>query len=429
MIRGAEWLQVVDRMKINNALLLSLLRMGVLDWKAPNNHLHQATQAIRHGTAVTLRLLPRIMKLESQVRRVIRRRLKSSNTLLLQVDNAEVEWRAHTTQIHHIEADAEKHRQEVLTTTNTIEDAIQKNNVIFGEKWEMTHDHINCHLEDICLLKNRIVDLEALSGLQQNTLQSCQSTIAGLEETVLKLATSVTVLEKSVCRCRDHLLSPAPHYASGEGEVVKETEEEGAEEETEEEGLEYTTDTPSGGSYMTPPSTGGRSSPLPAPSHSPTPGDSDPENNTALCTEELEARIEVFLEEAEEDLMMDNLPLAENTSLVPVPAPVFPGIIPFAVSTGQCCVPPKHLVRKVYHPYNDPVGQCRCEPGGWCNDLPCSSRKRRIPCKIRGHSSLHGGSRLGRSCCGSSEEPVNNQKPLCGGCTPTRAPCPGSPEF
>ena len=46
---------------------VSLLRMGVLDWKAPNNRLHQATQAIRHGTAIVLRLLPRIMRLESRV--------------------------------------------------------------------------------------------------------------------------------------------------------------------------------------------------------------------------------------------------------------------------------------------------------------------------------------------------------------------------
>ena len=86
-------------------------------------------------------------------------------------------------------------------TTNMIEDAIQKNNVIFGEKWEMTHDRIDRRLEDIRLLKNWIMDLEALSGLQQNTLQSCQSTIAGLEETILKLAASVTVLEKLVCCC------------------------------------------------------------------------------------------------------------------------------------------------------------------------------------------------------------------------------------
>ena len=327
-----------------------------------------------------------------------------------------MEWRAHTTQICHIEADAKKHCQEVLTTTNTIEDAIQKNNVIFGEKWETTHDRIDHCSEDIHLLKNRIVDLEALSGLQQSALQSCQSTIAGLEETILKLATSVTVLEKSVCCCRDCLLSPAPHYAPGEEEMVEETEEE-------EEGLEYATDTPLGGSYMTLPSTGGRSSPSPAP------GDSDPENNMALRMEELEARIEVFLEEAEEDLLMEDLPPAENTSPLPLPAPVFPGIIPFAISTGQCCVPPKHLVKKVYHPYKDPVGRCHCEPGGWCDDLPCSGRKRHISRKIQGHGLSHGGSWSGRSCCGSSEEPVDDQKHLCSGRTPTHAPCLGSPEL
>ena len=96
----------------------------------------------------------------------------------------------------------------------------------------------------------------------------------------MKLAASVTILEKSVCCCRDRLLSPGPHHTVGEGEeVVKETEEE---EMDEEEGLEYAMDTPSGGSYTTPPSTGGCSSPSPALSRSPTPGDSDPENNAAL---------------------------------------------------------------------------------------------------------------------------------------------------
>ena len=69
MIQGAEWLCVVNQMKINNLSLLSLLRMGVLDWKAPNNHLHQVTQAIQHGTAIALHFLPRIMKLESRVRK------------------------------------------------------------------------------------------------------------------------------------------------------------------------------------------------------------------------------------------------------------------------------------------------------------------------------------------------------------------------
>ena len=308
--------------------------------------------------------------------------------------------------------------------TNVIQDAIKKNNIIFSNKWEVTHNHIDCRMEDILLLKNRVVDLEALSGLQQTALQSCQNTIARLEETVAQLTASVTSLEKSICQCRDCLLSLAPHYTpEEEEEVVEETEEE------EEEGLEYATDTPSGGSYTTPPSTGGQSSPSLIPSRSPTPGGSNPENNVALCTEELEARIEVFLEEAEEDLEMNDLPPPENALPLPVPAPVFPGFIPFAVSTGQCCVPPKSLLKKAYHPYKDSVGQCCCESGGWCDDLPCSGWKRRISRKVGGHGSSYGSNQSGQSCCGTSEEPVDHQRSLCNGHTPTRAPCPGSPEL
>ena len=57
--------------------------------------------------------------------------------------------------------------------TNMIQDTIKKNNIIFTEKWEATHKWINHCSEDILLLKNRVVDLEALLGLQQTTLQSC----------------------------------------------------------------------------------------------------------------------------------------------------------------------------------------------------------------------------------------------------------------
>ena len=245
--------------------------------------------------------------------------------------------------------------------------------MIFSEKWEATHDHIDHQLEEILLLKNWVIDLEALSGLQQTALQSCQNTIIGLEETITKLTTLVTSLEKLVCCCQDCLLLLAPHYAPGEEEeMVEETKEEGEEEE--EEGLEYVTDPPSGGSYTTLPSTGGCSTPSPAPSHLQTLGDSNPENNMALCTEELEACIEAFLEEVEEDMEINDLPPLENVSLVLVPAPVIPGFVPFAMSTGQHCVPPKSLLWKVYYPYKDPVGQCHCEPGGWCHELPCSSR-------------------------------------------------------
>ena len=36
--------------------------------------------------------------------------------------------------------------------TNVIQDIIEKNNVIFAEKWEVTHDRINHCLEDILLV-------------------------------------------------------------------------------------------------------------------------------------------------------------------------------------------------------------------------------------------------------------------------------------
>ena len=252
--------------------------------------------------------------------------------------------------------------------TNIIQDAIEKNNVIFSKKWEMTHECIDCCLEEILLLKNWVVDLENLLGLQQTTLQHCQDMVAGLEETVTQLVALVKKLEKTVCCCHNQLLSLGPHYVPGEEEeMVEEMEEE----EEEEDGLEYAIDTPSGGSYTTPPSTGGCSKPSPAPSHSPTLGDSDPENNAALRTKELEACIEAFLEEVEEDMEIDDMPPLKNMSPLPVLAPVIPGFMPFTVSTSQHCIPVKSLIKKVFHPYKDSVGQCHCESGGWCSNLPC----------------------------------------------------------
>ena len=46
MVCGVEWLQWVDQTWINDLVFLSLFHMGVLDWTGPNNHMHQATQAI-----------------------------------------------------------------------------------------------------------------------------------------------------------------------------------------------------------------------------------------------------------------------------------------------------------------------------------------------------------------------------------------------
>ena len=164
-------------------------------------------------------------------------------------------------QIQHIEADTKKSHQETLSTTNQIKEAVMENNCIFSRKWEVTHDQIYCCSEEHLLFKNCMVDLESLSGLQQTTLQHCQDTIAGLEETITQLVMSVKKLEKTVCPCHNWLLSPGPHYAPGEEGIVEDLEEE----EEEEDGLKYKTEDTSKGSYTTPPSTGGHSEPSLAP--------------------------------------------------------------------------------------------------------------------------------------------------------------------
>ena len=197
-----------------------------------------------------------------------------------------------------------------------------------------------------------MVDLESLSGLQQTALQHCQDTIAGLEETVAQLIALVKKLEKMVCCCHDRLLSLGPHYTPGEEEEMVED----SEEEEEEDGLEYETEDTSKGSHMTPPSMGGCSEPSLAPSQSSTLEDSDPKTNMVLHIKELEACIEAFLEEAEEDMEMNDLPLLENISPLPQTAPMIPGFVPFTMSTGQHCVTPKSFLRKVWHPYQDSVG-------------------------------------------------------------------------
>ena len=140
--------------------------------------------------------------------------------------------------------DAEKNQEEVLGTTNQIEEAILTNNQIFSEKWELTHDQINRCLEEHLLLKTWATKLESPLGLQQTTLQHCQDTIAGLEETVAQFVVLMKNLEKTVCRCHNWLLLPGPHYTPGEEEEIVEDLEE-------EDGLEYKTNVPLGDSYIT----------------------------------------------------------------------------------------------------------------------------------------------------------------------------------
>ena len=70
MIRLHEDLLLLDRNTMNDKVLYDLLKMGVLDWELPNERLNQMTQAMRHSTAMNMRMLAKHLKLEAEVRAV-----------------------------------------------------------------------------------------------------------------------------------------------------------------------------------------------------------------------------------------------------------------------------------------------------------------------------------------------------------------------
>jgi len=59
-IRDAHVLQHISYDQLADPVLRRLLRIGVFDWYAPNEHMNQATQAIRYSSAVNFHLLRRI---------------------------------------------------------------------------------------------------------------------------------------------------------------------------------------------------------------------------------------------------------------------------------------------------------------------------------------------------------------------------------
>ena len=67
MIRASYDLKLMDHEKVNDSVLLDLLTAGVYDWEKPNDKLHQLTQAIRHSTAIHMRMLVKHMQLEDKV--------------------------------------------------------------------------------------------------------------------------------------------------------------------------------------------------------------------------------------------------------------------------------------------------------------------------------------------------------------------------
>jgi len=67
MIRAHQDLLALDRKVMTDDVLYDLLKMGILDWSAPNNRLNQTTPAMHHVTAMQMRMLAQHLSLEDKV--------------------------------------------------------------------------------------------------------------------------------------------------------------------------------------------------------------------------------------------------------------------------------------------------------------------------------------------------------------------------
>ena len=159
MIWGAEWLHWVDWNKVNDPVLINLFHIGILDWMGPNNHLHQATQAIQQLTAMHIRTFPCILKLENWVRKWHRTYWSFTNHFL-QVDNSEWEWRALWLQIIKVDSKNESNHKEFQMVTYTIKEVIVGNNQKFTADYKWTHDWIDWYCSNNSLLKKQVKELE-----------------------------------------------------------------------------------------------------------------------------------------------------------------------------------------------------------------------------------------------------------------------------
>ena len=74
---------------VSDPVLKCLLKMGIYNWKNEDTRLHQATQAIRHGTAISTRILGRVLQQEHKVALLKLFRAREKLTIAL----SEIAWR------------------------------------------------------------------------------------------------------------------------------------------------------------------------------------------------------------------------------------------------------------------------------------------------------------------------------------------------
>ena len=67
MIWASFDLKLMDKEKVNNAVLMGLLKARIYNWEKPNDRLHQSTQVIHHSTAIHMCMLAKHLQLKDKV--------------------------------------------------------------------------------------------------------------------------------------------------------------------------------------------------------------------------------------------------------------------------------------------------------------------------------------------------------------------------
>ena len=83
MLRESSDYETTDWNVVNDPVIHRLLRMGIYDWQDPDKELHQAKRAIRFSTALSSRILKRVLTVEQKVSDLSIGLIKSDLRLLL----------------------------------------------------------------------------------------------------------------------------------------------------------------------------------------------------------------------------------------------------------------------------------------------------------------------------------------------------------
>jgi len=179
--------------------------MGIFDWEGEDKLLNQAKQAVRVGTATSLRIWMRVLEIQERVSPVLRNQLRFHLTVL-QRDTLEREWRQSVTDATSVFGRIDK---DLSSLDGRLKAAEQCYNGFALTESELQRDNR--------LLLKRVLDVEEKNRKQSSEIDDLQTTVAfqeangmvdtariqKLEEQYDDLKNALSNIEARLCTCGD----------------------------------------------------------------------------------------------------------------------------------------------------------------------------------------------------------------------------------